>query len=94
MSAADLGRAALQVDAAALGLDLAPEAADRLLAYLRLLVKWNAAYNLTAVRDPGSMRTQHLADCLAVVPALRRRFGAGLCAKRACRSARTCRGRR
>ena len=77
MSAADFGRAALQADAAALGLGLAPEAADRLLAYLRLLVKWNAAYNLTAVRDPGTMRTQHLADCLAVVPALWRQFGAG-----------------
>jgi 16S rRNA (guanine527-N7)-methyltransferase len=47
----------------------------RLEQYLDLLVKWNAAYNLTAVRDPAQMRTQHLADCLAVVAPLRREFG-------------------
>ena len=33
---------------------------DRLLAYLALLQRWNATYNLTAVRDPGEMLTQHL----------------------------------
>jgi 16S rRNA (guanine527-N7)-methyltransferase len=45
---------------------------SRLRAYLALLHKWNAAYNLTAVRDPAQMQVQHLADCQAVVPALRR----------------------
>ncbi|MFO1335368.1 MAG: 16S rRNA (guanine(527)-N(7))-methyltransferase RsmG [Piscinibacter sp.] len=50
---------------------------DRLLAYLALLQRWNATYNLTAVRDPGEMLTQHLADCLAVVGPLRRQLGAG-----------------
>lgn len=49
----------------------------RLEAYLGLLAKWNAAYNLTAVRDPAQMRIQHLADCLAVVEPLRRRLGTG-----------------
>ena len=43
--------------------------------YLSLLAKWNAAYNLTAVRDPAQMRAQHLADCLAVVEPLRRQLG-------------------
>jgi len=47
----------------------------RLEAYLGLLAKWNAAYNLTAVRDPAQMRTQHLADCLAVLEPLRRQLG-------------------
>ena len=41
--------------------------------YLALLQRWNAVYNLTAVRDPQAMRTQHLADCLAAVAALARR---------------------
>lgn len=50
---------------------------ERLEAYLGLLAKWNAAYNLTAVRDPAQMRLQHLADCLAVVEPLRRRVGTG-----------------
>lgn len=40
--------------------------------YLALLHKWNKAYNLTAVRDPAQMQVQHVADCMAVVPALQR----------------------
>lgn len=60
--------------AAADALGLAPSEAqvDTLLAYLDLLQRWNAVYNLTAVRDPDQMLTQHLIDCLAVLPALRR----------------------
>jgi 16S rRNA (guanine527-N7)-methyltransferase len=53
----------------------------RLDRYLGLLAKWNAAYNLTAVRDPSQMRAQHLADCLAVVEPLRRQIGAGIPAR-------------
>lgn len=41
-------------------------------AYLDLLAQWNRVYNLTAVRDTDAMLTQHLLDCLAVIPALRR----------------------
>lgn len=41
----------------------------QLQAYLALLVKWNAVYNLTAVRDPLQMVSQHLLDTLAVLPA-------------------------
>lgn len=55
-----------------LGLDSAPSVTDRLLAYLRLLQKWNATYNLTALRASETILTHHLADCLAAVPALRR----------------------
>jgi 16S rRNA (guanine527-N7)-methyltransferase len=53
----------------------------RLERYLNLLAKWNAAYNLTAVRDPAQMRPQHLADCLAVVEPLRRQLGRGVPAR-------------
>ena len=69
--------AALRQDAATLALDLPEAAIQRLVDYLALLRKWNAAYNLTAVRDVAQMRVQHLADCLAVVPALRRQVGHG-----------------
>jgi 16S rRNA (guanine527-N7)-methyltransferase len=41
----------------------------QLIDYLALLAKWNAVYNLTAVRDPAQMVTQHLLDSLAAVPA-------------------------
>ena len=45
--------------------------------FLRLLSRWNATYNLTAVRDPAAMRVQHLADCMAVVPPLARHAAQG-----------------
>jgi 16S rRNA (guanine527-N7)-methyltransferase len=47
----------------------------RLDRYLALLAQWNAAYNLTAVREPALMRRLHLDDCLAVVEPLRRQLG-------------------
>ena len=49
-----------------------PAADSRLLRYLKLLARWNATYNLTAVRDPAQMQTQHVADCQAVVVPLQR----------------------
>ena len=59
----------------ALGLAVAQSQVAQLLAYLALLERWNATYNLTAVRDPAAMLTQHLADCLAVVPPFLRHLG-------------------
>lgn len=51
-----------------LSLGLPEGAMDKLLAYLALLVKWNAAYNLTAIRDPEQMVIKHLLDSLSIVP--------------------------
>ena len=62
---------------AALGLVPVDEQMRGLLAYLELLERWNATYNLTAVRDREAMLVQHLADCLAVVSPLSRRLGSG-----------------
>ena len=47
-----------------LGLDAA--LAEPLLAYLALLARWNATYNLTAIRDPREMLVKHLLDSLAM----------------------------
>lgn len=56
---------------AALDLDVAPDAQQRMLDYLALVEKWNKAYNLTAVREPAKMLTHHLLDSLSVLPHLR-----------------------
>ena len=53
---------------AELGLELDATARARLLQYVDLLVRWNAHYNLTAVRDPDQMISRHLLDSLAILP--------------------------
>ena len=60
----------------ALGLIPSPQQTQALLNYLDLLQRWNTTYNLTAVRERAAMLTQHLADCLAVVPPLTRQRSA------------------
>ena len=62
---------------AELGLAPNPTQIAALLQFLDLLQRWNATYNLTAVRDRAAMTTQHLADCLALVPPLQRRAARG-----------------
>lgn len=44
---------------------------DKLLTYLELLARWNRTYNLTSIRNPLAMMTQHVVDCLAIVPSLK-----------------------
>jgi 16S rRNA (guanine527-N7)-methyltransferase len=68
-------REQLQVGLDKLGLTLAANQVDQLLAYLDLLQKWNRVYNLTAVREPTEMLTHHLLDSLAAVVPLRRHTG-------------------
>jgi 16S rRNA (guanine527-N7)-methyltransferase len=53
-----------------LGLELGIEQQEKLLDYVALLAKWNAVYNLTAIRDPRQMLIQHILDSLSIVPHL------------------------
>lgn len=54
-----------------LGLELSAEQSGQMLAYLKLLVKWNKAYNLTAIRAPEEMIGKHLLDSLSILPYVR-----------------------
>jgi len=58
----------LRAGARELGVELSEQQHEQLLAYLALLIKWNKAYNLTAVRNPDEMVSRHLLDSLSVVP--------------------------
>ena len=66
--AALIGRGAEGLD-----LFLTSHQRDLFVTYIRLIERWNAAYNLTAVRDARAMAVQHILDCLAVINPLRRR---------------------
>jgi len=63
--------ARLRAGASELGVALSVEASERLLDYLDLLARWNATYNLTAVRVAEEMVTRHLLDSLAIAPHVR-----------------------
>jgi 16S rRNA (guanine527-N7)-methyltransferase len=60
----------LQLGSAQLGVLLSAEMCIKLLDYLALLDRWNKVYNLTAIRDPQQMVSNHLLDSLAVAPYL------------------------
>lgn len=63
--------------ARALDIDRSERRLEALVDYVELLERWNAAYNLTALRERAAVLTQHLSDCLAVVPALARHAEGG-----------------
>jgi len=61
----------LRQGAAELGVALDSAAAERLLAYVALIARWNKVYNLTALRALDQMITHHVIDSLALIPPLR-----------------------
>lgn len=83
MNSADT-RAQLARGCAQMRLQLPETAEQMLLEFLALLAKWNATYNLTAIRTPADMVSKHLLDSLSVQPFLEGRrivdvgSGAGL----------------
>lgn len=70
----DSARATLDHGLAALGLvDLTAERRQALEDHLRLLLAWNSAINLTAIRDPDAAVRLHILDSLSAIPLLRSR---------------------
>jgi 16S rRNA (guanine527-N7)-methyltransferase len=58
------------LDLEQLGLPADDLLAEKLSAFIGDLVKWNKVYNLTAIREPEQILTQHIFDSLSVHPYL------------------------
>lgn len=55
---------------AAIGVELSSDARRRIDDHVRLLLAWNAAINLTAIRDPAAIAIRHVVDSLTALPVL------------------------
>lgn len=69
---------AIGAGAARLPVRLDEAQAGQLAAYARLLARWNATHNLTAIRRGEEMLTHHLLDSLSVVPHFMHVTGGGV----------------
>lgn len=54
-----------------LGLSVSEQQLSQFQEIIERLIKWNKAYNLTAIRDPEQMVILHLFDSLSIAPLLR-----------------------
>lgn len=63
--------ARLREQAAALGVPLSPETAQRFDIYAARLVEANRQVNLTAITDPAGILVKHFLDSLTLVPLLK-----------------------
>ncbi|MGK0249121.1 MAG: 16S rRNA (guanine527-N7)-methyltransferase [Oleispira sp.] len=57
---------AISSGATQIGVSLSDQQLELLVQYLELFIKWNKAYNLSAIRDPEQMIPLHLLDSLIV----------------------------
>lgn len=71
----DVSPLAIGAGATQLGVDLDERQRQRLADYARLLMRWNAVHNLTAISRGEEVLTHHLLDSLAVLPHLLRAIG-------------------
>ncbi len=53
---------------ASLNLNVTDHQLDQLLDFIKLIEKWNKAYNLTAIRNREEMARLHILDSLAIAP--------------------------
>ena len=60
----------LRSSAAAVGVAIPPETADKFDLYARRLTEWNERVNLTAITEPDAIVIKHFADSLSLLPFL------------------------
>lgn len=53
---------------AQLNLSIPESSISSLIHFIEILLKWNQAYNLTAIRDPEKIITHHILDSLSIIP--------------------------
>jgi len=63
-------RKLIEAGSHSLAIDLTAQQLDLLVSYIEQLLKWNRAYNLTAVHDPLDMIKLHIFDSLAIIECL------------------------
>ncbi|MBV1950833.1 MAG: 16S rRNA (guanine(527)-N(7))-methyltransferase RsmG [Cycloclasticus sp.] len=66
----DIHRRRLEQGLAEMKIELPVEAVSQLMDFLRMLVKWNRVYNLSAIKEAEQMIDLHLLDSLAILPFL------------------------
>ena len=64
---------ALDTGLAEIGVEIATSARDAIDGHVRLLLAWNEAINLTAIRESADVATGHVVDSLTALPVLRER---------------------
>jgi len=68
-------KAQLSAETGLFGLTLSPEAEERFMAYMKLLLEWNEKMNLTAITEPAEVVTKHFTDSLLGLSALEKTGG-------------------
>jgi len=64
--------------AKSLSLELSEGQIAQITEYVRLLHKWGAVYNLTAIKSSKDMLVQHVMDCLSIISPMSQRMKSGL----------------
>jgi len=67
----DACRLKLQQGLSSLDLAIGETEQDAMLSFVKLMAKWNKAYNLTAIREPLDMVSLHILDSLSILPHLK-----------------------
>jgi 16S rRNA (guanine527-N7)-methyltransferase len=68
----------LVTGAQSLSLKLTKLQIEQIIEYVKLLHKWSAVYNLTAIKSSEDILVQHIMDCLSIIQPILQRFKSGI----------------